>query len=432
MNLRREVVYSMVWLVVLGTTILPVRAGGPLYVTGPSATQPGKPYRWALTPIPYQTDKGGLGNQTIVQANDLVSASLEVWHSASTADVSFLNSGQLSSDITSSNILSFRNAIGDCSDTTQPINAIVYDVNGSIMTDLGYDNNSILGFSGAICADDTTGTFTRGWAVLNGRFIDGQPDSSSHASVTLDVFKAVLTHEFGHLIGLDHSQINLNCMTDTSCSTEDMAGLPVMFPVLLDNATNTLKTDDVAAVSALYPASNFSSTTGRIQGRVLFSDGKTPAQGYNVIARLVSDPRSTAASCVSGYLFTADARNPFAPAASNDAQFYGSRDQSLIGFYDIPGLPSGDYTIEVEAIYNSGDMPFVNGSSVGPIGSFLGFQYKLPGNCDPQYLNYPSSSGDSCDAKSTVSAGAGIVTDTDTDAIFLGTPPRYDSWEDGP
>jgi len=267
---------------------------------------------------------------------------------------------------------------------------------------------------------------------LNGRFIDGQPDSSSHSSVTLDVFKAVLTHEFGHLIGLDHSQINLNCYTDSSCSTEDMEGLPVMFPVLLDNATNTLKADDVAAVSVLYPASNFSSTTGRIQGRVLFSDGTTPAQGYNVIARLASDPRRTALSCVSGYLFTAGGSNPFAPSIINEEQFYGSQDPSLIGFYDIPGLPSGDYTIEVEAIYNSGEIPFINGSSVGPIGAFLGFQYKLPGTCDPQYLNYPSSSGDSCSAKSTVSAGAGVVTDTNTDVIFLGTPPRYDSWEDGP
>jgi hypothetical protein len=432
MNLRREVVYSMVWLVVMGTTIMPVRAGGPLYVTGPSTGQPGKPYRWALNPIPYQTDQGGLGNQTNAQANDLVLAGFQVWHSASTSDISFSSSGQLSSDITSTNVLSFQNDIGDCSNASRPINAVVYDVNGSIMTALGYDNNSILGFSGAVCADDATATFTRGWTVLNGRFIDGQPDSSSHASVTLDVFKAVLTHEFGHLIGLDHSQINLNCMTGPSCSMEDMAGLPVMFPVLLNNATNTLKTDDVAAVSVLYPASNFSSTTGRIQGRVLFSDSITPAQGYNVIARLVSDPRRTAASCVSGYLFTAAASNLFAPAASNEEQFYGSQDPSLIGFYDIPGLPSGDYTIEVEAIYNSGELPFVGGSSVGPIGSFLGFQYKLPGNCDPQYLNFPSSSGDSCSAKSTVSVGAGVITNTGTDVIFLGTPPRYDSWEDGP
>ena len=429
---RRKSVCVAVLLLLMGTTIMPVRAGGPLYVTGPSSAQPGNPYRWALNPIPYQTDKGGLGNQTNAQANALVSAGFQVWQSASTANISFSSSGQLSSDITSSNILSFQNGIGGCSDATQPTNAIIYDVNGSIMTALGYDYNSILGFSSAICADDTAGIFTRGWTVLNGRFIDGQPDSPSHASVTLDVFKAVLTHEFGHLIGLDHSQINLNCLTATSCPAADMAGLPVMFPILLDNATNTLKADDVAAVSALYPASTFSSTTGRIQGRVLFSDGKTPAQGYNVIARLASDPRSTAVSCVSGYLYTAGVSNPFVPSSLNEEQFYGSQDQSLIGFYDIPGLPPGDYTIEVEAIYNSGTMPFIGGSSVGPIGAFLEFQYKLPGNCDPQYLNYPASSGDTCVAKSTVTAGAGIVTDTNTDVIFLGTPPRYDSWEDGP
>ena len=87
--------------------------------------------------------------------------------------ISVFRVGQLGSDITSGNILSFQNAIGNCSDTSQPINAIVYDLNGSIMTALGYDNNSILGFSGAICADDTAGNFTRGWTVLNGRFIDG-------------------------------------------------------------------------------------------------------------------------------------------------------------------------------------------------------------------------------------------------------------------
>lgn len=431
MNRGKWVWFAAVLLLV-GTPIVPVRAGGPLYVTGPSTAQPGKPYLWAMNPIPYQTDLGGLGNQTNAQANSMVADSYGVWHGAGTADISFVSSGQLGYDINSGNILSFQNAIGNCSDATQPVNAVVYDLNGSIMTALGYDNNSILGFSGAICADDTAGNFTRGWTVLNGRFIDGQPDSPSHASVSLEVFKTVLVHEFGHLIGLDHSQVNLNCYTDDSCSSAEMAGLPIMFPVLLNDVTNTLKTDDVAAISALYPASNFSSTTGRIQGNVFFSDGITPAQGYNVIARLVSDPQTTAVSCVSGYLFTAGASNPFAPPAYDEEQFFGSQDPSLIGFYDIPGLPPGEYTVEVEAIYNSGDIPFVGASGVGPIGAFLNFQYKLPGICDPQYLNYPSSSGDSCSAKSTVSAVAGTVTNTNTEVIFLGTPPRYDSWEDGP
>jgi hypothetical protein len=205
-----------------------------------------------------------------------------------------------------------------------------------------------------------------------------------------------------------------------------------MFPILLDLSQATLKTDDVAALSAIYPAPSFELTTGRIQGRVLFADGQTPAQGYNVIARLAGDPRRTAVSCVSGFLFTAGAGNPFLPDGLDTDLPLGSRDQSLIGYYDIPGLPPGDYTIEVEAINYSGLHPFVGGSSVGPIGNDLGFQFKMPGMCDLQYLNYPSFPSDSCSAKSTVGVGAGVIVNTQTDVIILGTPPRYDAWEDGP
>jgi hypothetical protein len=247
------------------------------------------------------------------------------------------------------------------------------------------------------------------------------------------MFKATIVHELGHLVGLDHAQINLNCLTSAPCSPEDLAGVPTMFPVLLDASQATLRTDDRAALSVLYPASNFSSTTGRIQGHVLFSDGQTPAQGYNVIARLVSDPRRTAVSCVSGFLFTAGAGNPLVPGTGNDTNlFHGSRDQSLIGYYDIAGLPPGSYTIEVEGINNSGSKPFVDRGAVGPIGAFLGFQYKMPGVCNPQYLNNPSSPGDTCSAKSAVIVLSGAVVGTNTDVIFLGTPPRYDAWEDGP
>jgi hypothetical protein len=268
--------------------------------------------------------------------------------------------------------------------------------------------------------------------VLNGRFIDGQPDSPSHSSATLAEFNVALTHQFGHLIGLDHSQINLNCLTAALCPADDLNGVPLMFPTLIDGMQATLKTDDLSAVSALYPAANFGSTTGRIQGRVFFSDGRTPAQGYNVVARKVSDPRRTAVSSVSGFLFTASAGNPLAPIGSDTEQFFGSRDQALIGYYDLPGLPPGEYTVEVEALNNSGDTPFVEDSGVGPIGTYFGFQYKLPGICHPQYLKYPSSPADSCASKTNVNAAAGTVVNTNTDIIFLGTPPRYDAWEDGP
>ncbi len=407
-------------------------AGGPLYVTGPEANLPGQPYRWLLDPVPYQTDQGELGNQTNSQANDLVEDAFQVWQDVGTADISFENAGLLDFDVTANNVLTFMNAIGNCDNSSYPVNAIVYDLDGSIISALGMDNNSVLGFAGHVCSNDEAGLYTRGWSVLNGRFIDGQPSTIGHSTVDLDTFKTTFIHEFGHLIGLDHSQINLNCLTDPPCPAEDLSGLPTMFPVLRDESQAALKTDDKAMLSRLYPAPHFNSTTARIQGRVLFSDGVTAAQGYNVIARRVSDPRSTAVSCVSGFLYTAGAGNPFAPNGSDTEFFFGSRDQALLGYYEIAGLPSGAYTIEVEAIHDSGTRPFVNGSSVGPIGSDLGFQFKMPGICDLQFLNYPSSPSDSCADRSIITVGPGQVVETGTDVILLGTPQRFDAWEDEP
>jgi hypothetical protein len=432
MNPLKEKNLLLVLLATLAINAVPVRAGGPLYVTGRNADNPGKAYRWTLNPLPYRTDRGGLGNQTNTQANDLVSSAFQVWQDVDTANITFQDLGSLSFDVTSANVLPFLNGILACSDTGQAVNSIVYDVDGSVIKALGMDNNAVLGFSSILCSDDTAGTYTRGWSVLNGRFIDGNPETPSHSTVTLEAFKNTFIHEFGHLIGLDHSQINLNCLTNGTCPEEDLAGLPLMFPVLLDDALPGPKTDDKAALSVLYPSPTFSSTRGRIQGRVYFSDGKTQAQGYNVIARQVGDSRSTAVSCVSGFLYTSVAGNPLAVNGYDPNDYLGSTDPSLIGFYDIPGLPPGQYTIEVEAINNSGSIPFVGSSSVGPIGADFDFQFKMPGACSLQYMHYPSSPNDSCDAYSTITVGAGETVNTQTDIILLGTPSRYDAWEDGP
>jgi hypothetical protein len=425
MNLRRTATICVfAWLA--GAVSL-VIASGPLHVTGPFANQPGQPYRWTLNPIPYTTDKGLLGNQTNTQADALVADAFNVWHGVSTASISFQRAGQLGTDITENNILTFQNAIQGCNDPTQPTNAIIYDVDGSIVEALGDDKDSILGFAGPACFNGATGTYTRGWAVLNGWFIDGSsppPGTAGHSQVSIDKFRTVFIHEFGHLIGLDHSQINLNCLTNrASCpvGSADLAGVPTMFPVLLDVSQGILKTDDKASLSQLYPAGNFESTTGRIRGRVVFSDGVTPAQGYNVIARKVGDARITAVSSVSGYLFTPCGENTLAPAALRSCGYgansslypYGSDDQTLIGVYDIRGLPAGDYTIEVEAIHNTGEHAFIDGSGVGPIGATLGFQFKMPWN--PAGLTV------------TVTANH---TEEGEDVILNGTPPRYDAWED--
>jgi hypothetical protein len=200
MNAKKGTAVIVFLLTGLMAGMIPARAGGPLLVTGPEATQPGKPYHWALNPIPYKTDLGGLGNQSNSEANSLVSAAFQVWQDVGTSSISFQNAGQLSYDVTANTVFSFLNAVSNCDDPSQPANAIVYDLDGSVTGALGLDNNSVLGFAGSICSDDVEGVYTRGWSVLNGRFIDGSANSPSHQTVTLDEFRATFIHEFGHLI----------------------------------------------------------------------------------------------------------------------------------------------------------------------------------------------------------------------------------------
>jgi hypothetical protein len=204
---------------------------------------------------------------------------------------------------------------------------------------------------------------------------------------------------------------------------------------------STPATDDTAGLSELYPetANNppnqvpYLATTGRISGRILFSDGVTPAQGFNVVVRQVDNPATpkdesltTAVSNISGYLFTADAGNALVQASGLTPSPFGSRDQTLIGLFNIPGLPPGNYTVEVEAL----DDTFVGGSGAGPIG-ILGFQFPMPGSCATELWNNTESANELCDTSTPITVTAGSTT-TGINIILNGTPPRYDAWEDGP
>ena len=79
MNLFKENSLLLAVIILIGGTAIPTHAGGPLFVTGPDANNPGQPYRWIINPLPYQTDRGGLGNQTNAQANELVSSAFQIW-----------------------------------------------------------------------------------------------------------------------------------------------------------------------------------------------------------------------------------------------------------------------------------------------------------------------------------------------------------------
>jgi hypothetical protein len=189
-----------------------------------------------------------------------------------------------------------------------------------------------------------------------------------------------MTHEFGHLLGLEHTDISDPLGGPT---LDDINAIPTMYWQLITPLQNTLEADDKAWISQLYPSSSFAQY-GFITGNVYFSDGKYPAQDVLVIARSVSDIHNMVVSSISGFRFTGNPGQPYTAdylpctpstacaggtLGANPGSQFGSHDTSLIGSYEIP-VPAGQYTVEVQEI---------SGGTIGPIRPF----FPLPGTGAP-------------------------------------------------
>lgn len=315
-------------------------AGGPLYthdgctpVVFPSADMP----------IAYTLDQGPLGDFSSAEATALVDDCFSVWQAVPTAAVSFANNGFLPADIDArfleSNGIQGINAFFSGLQSLGP-NPVVFDSDGGIIDALYGQgaSDSIIGFSGSVYDyDDTIGYYyTDGLSLLNGRF------TREPYNWTPEVFKATFVHEFGHFIGLDHSQIHLDF--DSDGNTANDIYLPTMFPFSTDDDTplGDLNPDDKAAVTMLYPADDavVNAAYGRIRGRLRWLTG-LPALGANVIAVKQGDGLMSRFSCVSDYCMLGD------------------------GSFDMLVTP-GTYTFIVEPIYPF----FTGGSSVGPYADF--------------------------------------------------------------
>lgn len=373
-------------------------AGGPQFLRSN-----GLPYLWSTAaPINYRTDNGPL-SATVdqAQAQARLNGMFNVWESVATAAIAYDRAGFILptgafSDGDVNTIAEYDAVQASCGNGQQ--SPVIYDVDGSLLVELGFDETSVIGFGGA-CAVGAT-TIVSGTVVMNGLFQDGQADVPDLSATGFD---AAFVHEIGHFSGLDHSQVNVNCFN--FCGADDLDGLPTMFPFLVHESMIVLAPDDIAWISRLYPAASFATTHGTITGRVFFSDGESHAQLVNVIARRVdtgaNQDRSIAVSNVSGYKFRLFHGNPITNPLPDS---FGSTAPGDIGLFEIP-VPAGNYTIELESI----DENFVDGSSVGGA-----IRIPMPGTA-------PAPSG-----PVSVAAGATV---TGNDVTLIGTPPRFDQFE---
>lgn len=443
---------------------LQLHAGGPLFVGGPSFGVDGQPFTWdpAAMPIQYRVDGGPMastatGQIVIPNATGIsrVQAMFQTWQNVSTASVAFKNAGPILSvsgfsDGDVSTAAEFNAVLGSCQAGTQ--SPIIFDANRNILSQLGVDP-LVIGFS-TQCKLNANGHIVSDLVLLNGAFQNGVTSPQLDANQ----FNEAIIHEMGHLLGLDHSQINLDLLVSAlssgqfgTCDKTELAGLPLMFPISfcqarLDAGLPQLAPDDRAWISKLYPSSTFAANYAIISGTIFFSDGKTPTQGVNVIARQVDNPSTpaneslqNAVSAVSGYRFTGNPGQsitsnylPCSPAGKGgcpSSGFFddnsggsqlGSRNGAYAGSYDIPVPAGSSYTVEVESVYSQ----FTGGSGVGPLDPPV----PVPGFLE--FWDAQESSYDDPTAKDPIPTTPGQSV-TGIDIILNGTNPRFDPYEDG-
>ncbi len=287
-------------------------AGGPLNVC---YNVPVK-YPGAGT-VTLNYDQGALGSRSKAQADALITAAISLWPNVATTSVTLARGADLPVDVTTANYTTYYQNISD------GLNPVIYDTDGSIIDSiLGVGaKNQVLGFAGSTYyIFSTYCQYVEGQAVINGY------KSASDTSL-----QVVVAHEIGHLIGMDHTQLNTNQGLSNS-------NYPLMYPIAY-RASVSLHEDDAAAVSALYPGTSLNSVYGQLSGTFIQASG-TPILGANIWAREINTDRVY--SVVSDYLMQGT------------------------GYFRLL-LPAGTYHLHAEAILKQ----FAGGSSVGPYAETL-------------------------------------------------------------
>lgn len=352
-------------------------ASGPRWVTGPPyfTGAAGNPVVWYTTHPLYFTDPGDLSTSVNhATADAIVAAAAAVWNVPTSAMV-LAYGGSLNEHVSSANTsigstgTVFPADVQSSNYTARQI-AVIYDSDGSI-TDLllGSGASDPLecrqnGVTESVDSFSPAGQILHAVLVLNGRCTGAAPQKQLQMQYQLE-------RAFGRVLGVGWSQTNDNVFTRSPLPTYAQAlHWPIMHPIdivcgaytyLCLPQPFTLRDDDVAAITTLYPYMAWNGlppdppAPGKVwsyqqasfvSGTVNFPTGEG-MQGVNIVAQRqqgnAANPETWYdVSSVSGFLYQQNAGNPITGSVPGIAGSMGSTDGGLQGYYNLGWIPDID------------------------------------------------------------------------------------------
>jgi hypothetical protein len=174
-----------------------------------------------------------------------------------------------------------------------PTSSIGYQFGGLTAALPGEDDGlSTLGFrnradldrvlaSTSFLVDAATGELLESDIFFNSTFTWSTASAGEAGKFDLE---SIALHEIGHLSGLGHSALGETELREGG-GRRVLGAEAIMFPIAFGSGTvagRTLRADDIAGISDLYPDGGFATSTGSISGRVI-KDGQ-PVFGAHVVA----------------------------------------------------------------------------------------------------------------------------------------------------